>query len=228
MAPDLEYLREPSGPGFAHSAWGQLVFCLPVSVLVTWVAARYVGPALGSRLPPPTGWRLEDLRLLLNPFSSRRNFLLAATSSLIASFSHLLLDALPHSEAWRDRAFPGFGNDASFLGSRLSLALGLQLSLSVVGMLVALVLIGRLLRRSLRAAEETSRTEAREAGAGLLVDASTAGIVMAVLLSRDVIRHPVAYFQAAPLYVWGYVAFRAWCAGFVGLALAAMVLERAR
>jgi hypothetical protein len=227
LAPDFEYLRRPGRPGIGHSLLGQVVYCLPLSILITWLVARFVGPALASRLRRSARWRFDELASLLNPLSSTRAFRVVVGSSLVGSFSHLFLDAFTHTDTWASRLFPVLRRPVPFFGTRIALALALQLTLSAVGTLVAVPLMVRLLARR-EAAEGSASPPAwagGRAGGWMLSAATLVAMAVALLLSRGVAKDPIAYFQLGRLYVWGYVAFRAFVGGFVGLTVAAIAMQ---
>jgi hypothetical protein len=222
VAPDLEYLLEPKTPGFLHSAVGQVVACLPVSIVVTWLMAVCVGPALASKLPRSARWRVEDLGSATNPFSSFRAFALVVSSALLGGYCHIFLDAFTHPRSWACRKFPSLQRTVLLLGKPMQLTLALQLGLSVLGMLLALPMIDHLLRRKpgevLPVYSEPPRP-----GMGMLVDVTVGFMAAAVAASSRVAGNPVLYFEVGSIYVWGYIAFRAWCAGLVGITFAALL-----
>jgi len=229
LAPDLEFLLSPEKPGIGHSLVGQLVFCLPITVLLTWLIARYVGPALASRLPRARRWRFEDLGSLVGPFSSRRAFGVVATSSLVGSLSHLLLDSFTHRDSWVSIWLPVVSRGVHVFGRRMAVTRLLQLVLSLLGAALALYMIDRLLARSPTDASDPAASRSpspkRARGGWLLVASSVALAIAAVAASRPIVAHSTWYFELGPQYVWGYVLFRACCAGFLGLMLAAIALE---
>jgi hypothetical protein len=227
IAPDFEYLRRPVRPGIGHSLLGQVVYCLPLSILITWLVARFVGPALASCLPRSARWRFDDLATLLNPFSGTRAFGVVAASCLVGSFSHILLDSFTHTDTWASRLFPVLRRLVPFFGTRIALALALQFTLSVVGAVVALLLMGRLLIRREAAAgfESPAAKGHRRTGGWLLMASTLVSMAVAVVSSRSFAKEPILYFQLGRLYVWGYVAFRASVAGFIGLTAAAIAVE---
>jgi hypothetical protein len=227
IAPDLEYLRYPGHAGIAHSVLGQFVVCLPVSIAITWLVARFVGPALASALPRSSRWRIEGLRCMQSPLSSLQRFGLIAASSLIGSFSHVLLDSVTHPGTWACRLLPVLERPTSFLGGRVAIATELQLVLSALGALAALPLLDRVFGRrpGEPALDAAVATSARRPRGALLVAAAVVPSAIAALLSLGFAKEPSLYFQLGHVYVWGYIGFRASCAGFVGLTLAAIVME---
>lgn len=152
---------------------------------------------------PAVAPRLEGA---IDPLSSPRAFAIVVASALIGSFSHIGLDALTHEGP---------------LGG-----LRAQLGFSVVGALAAVPMLAAIARASRTAESVVARPVAR--GRWLLIVLPLACAIAAAVLSRDVVKHATYYFQLGHLYVWGYVAFRVFCAGFVGLTVAAAVLPGTR
>jgi membrane-bound metal-dependent hydrolase YbcI (DUF457 family) len=226
LAPDLEYLRRPV-PGIGHSLLGQFVFCLPISIGLSWLVARFVGPALASSLPAASPrWRFEALSRIPGPFSSAGRLAVVVTSSLVGSSSHVLLDAFTHSGSWACRLLPILERRVHLLGARMDVAMALQLSLSLLGGLAAVPLLALLfVRRPGEPAPDSSSPSPRGPARTWLI-AATAGSALAVaVVSRGMAREATLYFQLGHVYVWGYILFRALCAGFAGFTLAAVVMS---
>jgi hypothetical protein len=226
IVPDLEYVRRPVQAGIGHSFLGQFVFCLPLSVAITWLVARFVGPALASTLPRSARWRFEDLGRVASPFSSRQRFGMVAVSALVGSFSHVLLDAFTHQRTWACRLLPVLERSTRLLGEQVPITTELQFAFSVVGALVAVPLFDRVLARR---PGQTVPAAIGAAGRGrgwLLFASAAVPAAITAALSRGLAKEPSLYFVLGRVYVWGYIAFRACCAGFVGLAVAAVAVER--
>jgi hypothetical protein len=182
IAPDLEYVvhNEPklNTSTFAHSLLGQFVLCLPLTVVITVLAQRTnaIG-AIGARFGVDLFERSSALPRI-------------AGSALIGSFSHIGLDAIAR---W---VVPHF---AFFTWGRGSFVIGagsiVQLVLTVVLSLVTVVLARRMLARM------TMRSDGRP----LLVCSASMAIAVGLVRSRTAIENPGAFFDAAPIYVWGFV-----------------------
>jgi Domain of unknown function (DUF4184) len=196
IAPDVDLAIWPEDGRLGHTITGQFVLCLPLSLAVTWLTARYIGPALAARIP-----RLRSLGTLAQPFASFAALGIAVSSALVGSFSHVLFDALTHSHRYG--------------------GLVPQLVASVLGAAVTLFIAARFFRREKR--EVAPATDPRPRASFLLVMLPLACASVTLLLSRTIVRQSRWYFAWGPVYVWGYVAFRASCAAFVGLAIAAFV-----
>jgi hypothetical protein len=226
IVPDLEYVHHPVQAGIGHSLLGQFVFCLPLAVAITWLVARFIGPALASTLPRSARWRFEDLGSIGSPFSSKRRFVIVATSALVGSFSHVLLDAFTHAGSWAWHLLPILQQSTSLLGIRVPFTTALQFVCSAAGALAAPPLLDRILaRRPGEAVPATTVAVGRGRGSLLLASGAIPAVITAVL-SSGLAKEPALYFVLGRVYVWGYIAFRACCVGFVGLAVAAIVVER--
>ena len=232
IAPDLEFVIRPTQAGIGHSVVGQFVFCLPLSVAISWLVARFVGPALAKHLPRVARWRLEDLGRIGNPLGSLRSLRVVVGSSLVGSFSHLGLDQFTHSGTWVTRCLPGLQGTVRLFGERVPWPLALQLGVTAIGAAAVVPVFDRVLARGV--SEEGSPPSASTSLAdppgsrlatAMLVAAPVAAALAAFALSRSVIAESRLYFHLGRVYVWGYVAFRAFCAAFVALTLVTIVLE---
>ena len=139
----------------------------------------------------------------IDPLTSVRAFAIVAASALVGSFSHIGLDAVTH--------------EGPIGGLRA------QLGFSVVGALVAVPMLAAVVRanRTPKPAAPAPATRRR----WLLVVLPLACAIGAAFASRDVVKHATYYFALAPLYVWGFVLFRVFCAAFAGLTVAAALVR---
>jgi hypothetical protein len=95
MAPDVEYfLRGYPTSTISHTWVGQLVFCLPVTVALYWVVTRIVAEPAAAHLPDGGALRLRDFALLRQQPAGARHWGIVASSAVIGSSSHVVLDRL--------------------------------------------------------------------------------------------------------------------------------------
>jgi hypothetical protein len=135
----------------------------------------------------------------------------AAACALIGSGSHVAFDALAH------RVIPDRLPRHVFHIRHLTFAThtATQAVATLVGVIVALVLLWQI--RAMRVRE----APARRPGIWLLVLFTCAGGALGFARSVPAIRHPTWYFDAGPVYVWGYVVFFVVSAGAAGALVAA-------
>jgi hypothetical protein len=215
IAPDLEYLAgfRPRATGVGHSLVGQLVFCLPITLAVVLLVGQLgLGAVVAARLGPRAAWLAGAAE---DALAGPSGFARAVGSALCGSFSHVALDALSHDllPLWLPRGKLHVGT-LTFSSQTVA-----QFSLSAVGVLVALASL-RVLLRSRPRVEVAPRP-----GTWLLVVPAIAGAALGVQRAWPALRRPDLYFEAGRVYVWGYVAFVACCAAFVGLLAGATLLS---
>ena len=215
IAPDIEYVLLTGDVraerGFAHSILGQFVFCLPVILAIVLVIGRLrLGEVLVARLGARFGWLAGAATDIRQAGGLRR----ACASALVGSFSHLLLDKITHR--WLPHWLPIHRAHFAHLG--FTAATIVQLVVSGGGAIVALWLLIRIARLS------GPPMPASRPGLPLVVVLAVIGGALALRHARPVIRNPDAYFDAGPLYVWGYIAFVAVCGAGFGLLLAGAIL----
>src|SRR5688572_1173917 len=100
MAPDIEYFLRPDDARLVgHTLLGQFYFCLPLTLLLVWVVRSIVAEPLSRHLPDGGGFHLRDLAALARPLSPL-DWLKAALSALVGSFSHLFIDGFSHYNGW--------------------------------------------------------------------------------------------------------------------------------
>ena len=144
MAPDWAYALTSTSLQFdAHSLWGVLLFCVPVSVLAAWVLRR-VAPVAFAYLPSPPGLPLGHLRVL----GRRRPALsMSATSARVGALSHVVWDLFTHDWQWGPRHIAWLRSSAPAVLGRSSTWAGMLQDVStVVGAVVAALVLGRILR----------------------------------------------------------------------------------
>src|SRR5438067_1960438 len=101
MAPDFEFaLNGRTGWGLGHSLTGQFLFCLPVTLLLTWLVTRLVARPLALHLPEGGAFHLRDFHVLSETSRRPRYWLKVAPSALLGSFSHIGWDSFTHSAGW--------------------------------------------------------------------------------------------------------------------------------
>jgi hypothetical protein len=94
MAPDMAYVLAGSRFAiWAHGLPGLVVFCLPITLVVSWLISRAIAPVFWD-LPPQCGpLRLHDYR---GPSVRRVRWVWAGISALIGAVSHVVLDHFTH------------------------------------------------------------------------------------------------------------------------------------
>lgn len=98
MAPDFAYVLNGSRFAvWAHGWPGLVVFCVPVTFLVSWLIARALAPVVPCYLPELGAFRLPDYRGLAD-----HRFGLVRTSScaLFGALTHVVLDHFTHEWGW--------------------------------------------------------------------------------------------------------------------------------
>jgi len=95
MAPDVEYfLRGYATSTVSHTALGQLIFCLPVTLALYWLVTRVIAEPAAAHLQPGGELRLGDYALLRQQPSGLRHLGVVVVSAVIGSSSHVALDRL--------------------------------------------------------------------------------------------------------------------------------------
>ncbi|MEJ7811085.1 MAG: DUF4184 family protein [Gemmatimonadaceae bacterium] len=152
MAPDLEYfLRGQPLSAYGHIVRGQFTFCLPITLVVTWLITRVVARALGPALPDLGDLHLRDYQLAGARADTAWYWAAAVWSALIGSFSHLWWDGFTHDYGAGVQRFEILQRSLGSVGGyTLYIYKILQHSSTILGAaltLLALLAIGR--RRSL-------------------------------------------------------------------------------
>lgn len=104
-APDLGYIIGWKTWRFdAHQPLPLLWFCVPVSLLLTYVFRRWIAVPLAVHIPDAARLRLKDVA-----FARRDRYPLAigAYCALLGALSHVLADAFTHPEPWAVRLTDG-------------------------------------------------------------------------------------------------------------------------
>ena len=144
MAPDWAYAFSGTAMGFdAHSLWGVLWFCVPVSVLAATVLRR-VAPVAFAYAPSPPELPLGRLRAL---GGRRPGLATTAVSAFLGALTHVVWDLFTHDWQWGPQHVAWLRASApSILGRPMTWAGMLQYASTGVGGLVAVVLLARILR----------------------------------------------------------------------------------
>lgn len=154
MAPDIEYfIRGEPLSSVSHTVVGQLLFCLPATVLLTWLVQRVIARPLALQLPDLGPLHLHDYGTIDDMTEGRVTWLSkVAPSALVGSFSHVAWDGFTHDYGWAVGLLPRLKEPLLTLGEiSLPAYKVLQHGSTIVGALVTLALmlvIGR--RRLLR------------------------------------------------------------------------------
>ena len=93
MAPDVEYfLRGYPDSTISHTLLGQVTFCLPVTLALYWVVTRVIAEPAAAHAPAFRDFRLRDYALVRHQTEGVRHWAIVASSALIGSCSHIVLD----------------------------------------------------------------------------------------------------------------------------------------
>ena len=126
----------------AHNTRGVLLLCVPASVLGA-VVARRLGPSVAGYLPELPGLPLRRLSLL---GSRQPSLAVTALSALAGAWSHVAWDSFTHDGRWGARRVPWLAARHHVGGRPVTGAFLAQHTSTVVGGVVALVLLSRVLR----------------------------------------------------------------------------------
>ena len=98
MSPDFAYLLNGSRyQVWAHGFPGVALFCIPVTMLVTWIVVHLLAAVVPDHLPELGSFHLRDLRNL----ASRRSRLgKVVVWAEIGALSHVALDEFTHDWGW--------------------------------------------------------------------------------------------------------------------------------
>lgn len=104
MAPDFAYVLAGTPLHvWAHELPGLVAFCLPATLVVSWLIARVLARPVAAHLPELGAFRLQDYRgLAAHRFHPVRTVVWA----VLGAFGHSALDSLGHSWGWPVRTFP--------------------------------------------------------------------------------------------------------------------------
>jgi hypothetical protein len=104
MAPDFEYfLRGTQSSVVSHTAPGLLLFCVPVTLSLSWVFHRVVKWPLVLALPER--WQGRGAALARGRWPARPWPMLAA-AALIGASTHLIWDGLTHTSGYGPELIP--------------------------------------------------------------------------------------------------------------------------
>ncbi len=105
MAPDVEYfLRGRTYSGISHQMIGQVLFCLPLTLLMVWLFKRVMVLPLSMHAPSLGPFKLKEYAVL-GAKEPAGYYKRAALSALIGSLSHVVWDHFTHVYGFAVRAF---------------------------------------------------------------------------------------------------------------------------
>lgn len=117
MAPDMAYALTGSRFRLWAHAMPELVwFCVPVTLLVSWLIVRVLAPVVPAHLPDAGELRLRELRGLS---THRFRPLPAVVGAFVGAASHVILDSFTHDWGWFARNVSWYGDrivDGTWLG----------------------------------------------------------------------------------------------------------------
>jgi hypothetical protein len=214
IAPDLQNFWNVDTPRgmatFGHTLRGQVTFCLPVTLsVVVLVGYLDLGEVIAARIGTPARWLIGVGTIVRRPFG----ILLAATSALCGSLSHVGLDKLTHD------VVPRFLPHGVYRlrGLTFSTHAIIEASTSVICACLTIWFLRRWFPMP-------AATVPRRPGMMWLMLFGLLGASAAFARALPATKHPHWYFEAGPVYVWGYVAFLTSVGAFVGALTAAMML----
>jgi hypothetical protein len=98
MSPDFAYVVSRTPLTFwAHTLVAILWFCIPVTLLVSWLTVRVLAPVVPDHLPTLGPFRLRDYRGVA---THRFRPLAATLGAAFGAWTHVALDAMTHSYVW--------------------------------------------------------------------------------------------------------------------------------
>ncbi len=187
MAPDAEYfLRGRTYSGISHQMIGQVLFCLPLTLLMVWLFRRVMVVPLSLHAPSLGPFKLREYAVLgaKEPAGYWRR---AAFSALIGSLSHVVWDHFTHVYGFAVRAFSVLRAPVFELPNyTVKVYKVLQHGSTLVGGTITIVLLAVIGRRQLlqgwsqaQAPKEATPQSARWMKVGLLVVCGMALMVSA-------------------------------------------------
>jgi hypothetical protein len=134
MVPDLEFIGRMADDWIvSHTLTAQLWFTTPVTLLLVWVLAEVMLPALLPYVRDVRWLRPHELAALSAPHGVRE-WTVAAYSALLGGVSHVLLDAVTHGNhsGWLVPVLPALRTMVPHFGGRVPLHDALQFWLTLV------------------------------------------------------------------------------------------------
>ncbi|MFN0030410.1 MAG: DUF4184 family protein [Acidimicrobiales bacterium] len=117
MAPDMAYVLAGSRLDvWAHDFPALVTFCVPVTLVVSWLVVSVLAPVVPDHLPDLGGFHLRDLRGL----ATHRFGVRSGLSALAGALSHVALDSFTHPWGWFARNIAWYAQplgDATWLGA---------------------------------------------------------------------------------------------------------------
>lgn len=152
MAPDFDkFIEGADATRYGHTLLGQLVYCLPLSLLIYWLLTRVAAPALARFAPDLGALRLRDYAVALaDGRPPARELVTVAASVLVGSVSHVALDGFTHADPRVVALFPITAARTVVIGGRTHwVPTLLQWWASAVGAAATLAMMCWLARRRL-------------------------------------------------------------------------------
>ena len=182
MAPDMAYVLNGSRFSvWAHAFPAAVLFCVPVTLAVSWLIARVVSPVFWDHLPPAGPLRLRDYRGMS---VHRFRWAVAAVSALIGALSHVLLDHFTHEWGWFAQHLDWYNTVVldDFLGREWTVFRIVQYAGHVVGTALCLWLMARCGRARWMAtsAEQVEPFPVTSFSTGTLVASVAAGLAVGI------------------------------------------------
>jgi hypothetical protein len=136
IIPDFEYFFKMKGHSdYGHNLDGLFWFDLPLALLLMWVYNRFVKNKLIDHLPSYFNKRLSPLKNTGRRFF-KHHWIIIIISVLIGSASHILWDNFTHMDGYFVSLFPSLTKWFNIAGYNIPVVVFLQLSSSVIGLLI--------------------------------------------------------------------------------------------
>lgn len=106
MAPDLAFALNGTPARLnGHQLWALLWFCLPVTLVLTWLMKRVIAGTLAPHLPRLGAFHLDDYGRLASwrlP-ADVRGWAVLLWSAFLGALSHVGIDSFTHGDRWVTR-----------------------------------------------------------------------------------------------------------------------------
>jgi Domain of unknown function (DUF4184) len=148
MAPDFEYFfRLIDYSAYSHTWAGLFWFDLPLTLMLAFIYHQVVRDRLIDNLPAFLGRRLFLFKSFNWPAYFRKNFLIVIVSIIVGVATHILWDKFTHEEPHLMRAVETFKSTISIGGHTIHTYKALQLSNTIIGLLIVIYSIYQLPQR---------------------------------------------------------------------------------
>jgi uncharacterized protein DUF4184 len=142
MAPDFQAFFSADGDkSGTHTWWGILWFCLPVSLILSFIYHLSVREMLITHLPRRLQIKMARYKDLDWIRQFRMKWIVIILSIVIGAASHLFWDSFSHFDGFFIRSHPSLKGNTTILGRSVEIPFVLQYLNSAVGLLIVLIAI---------------------------------------------------------------------------------------